>query len=123
MQMIQAVITRLAAQSTTIKGWCVTVAAALLGFGASAATPVIALVAIYVIVAFALLDGYYLSLERAYRALYNQAICGEISPWTLQVQRPGLREVARAILSPVIVILYGASLLVALTVSFYLAIN
>src|SRR5687768_13405557 len=45
LQMIQSVISRLSAQSITVKGWSVTVTAALLGFGASSTTASVALVA------------------------------------------------------------------------------
>jgi hypothetical protein len=120
LQMIQAVISRLAGQSTTIKGWCVTVTGALLGFGASSATPIIAIIAIYVICAFAALDAYFLTLERGYRILYQQACDDQTSPWLLAISRPTTKQVATALISPAIVILYGTSLLVAISIGIYL---
>ncbi len=123
MQMIQTVVARLASQSMTIKGWSVTVTSAILGFGATAARPLVALIAVYVIVAFAVLDAYYLALERAYRELYRQAGTGEVELWALAVARPTPRGVLTAFRSPVIVVLYGASLLVAASVIAFLALR
>lgn len=121
--MIQAVVSRLAGQSTTIKGWCVTVTAALLGFGTTQTSAVVALIALYVIAAFAVLDAYYLALERAYRKLYNQALTGAAADWTLTIDRPGPREALHALRSPATAILYGASLATATAVAIYLALR
>ncbi|MFG1777884.1 hypothetical protein ACGFIG_15810 [Micromonospora sp. NPDC049048] len=110
LQMVQSVISRLSAHSMTIKGWCVTVTAGLLAAGS--ATPASAfapLVAFYVVLAFAVLDAYYLSLERAYRLLYGQVVANQTSEWSLDVPRPATRSVASALLSPAIAILYGMS--------------
>ncbi|MEU7972260.1 hypothetical protein AB0B48_09470 [Micromonospora sp. NPDC049089] len=120
LQMIQAVVARLSSQSTTVKGWCVTVASALLGFGANSTRPAVAVLAVYVVAAFAALDAYYLSLERAYRTLYQRAVDGTTPPWQLDIDRPGYREVLRAARSPTITVLYGVSLLAAAAVTVYL---
>jgi hypothetical protein len=119
LQMIQAVITRLSTQSTTIKGWCVTVTAALLGFGANATSPLISIVALYVVAAFALLDAYYLTLERAHRALYARAVDDTAKAWSLTVDRPTVRGTLDALRSPSIALLYGTSLVTAMAVAVY----
>jgi uncharacterized membrane protein YdfJ with MMPL/SSD domain len=123
LQMIQSVVSRLAAQSTTIKGWCVTLTAALLGYGATAATPIIIGLALYVIVAFAILDAYYLVLERKYRDLYMCSVGDDQDNWSLTVGRPTPGEIIRGLSSPVVVILYGMSLLVAFGVGLYLLLK
>jgi hypothetical protein len=120
LQMIQAVITRLASQSTTIKGWCVTVTAALLGVGAGSTTPLVAIIAAYVVSTFAVLDAYYLSLERGYRDLYRRTVAGQVDEWSLEIDRPGWDEVGRALKAPAVALLYGASLLTAAAVAAYL---
>jgi hypothetical protein len=117
--MLQATIARFATQSTTVKGWCVTLTAALLGFGV-VTLPLVAVLAIYVIVVFAVLDAYYLALERAYRRLYDEAASGQVGDWTLTVARPTTREVAAALASPPIALLYGTSLLAAAVIASYL---
>lgn len=119
--MIQSVITRLSTQSTAVKTWCVTVTAALLGFGAKADTIVVVFIAFYVIVAFAVLDAYYLCLERAYRALYRDAVGQTTASWILTIERTRMADVVSAIRSPSIVLIYGSSVLAILGVGIYLA--
>ncbi|MEV7328371.1 hypothetical protein [Micromonospora sp. NPDC093244] len=121
LQMIQSVITRLSTQSTAVKTWCVTVTAALLGFGAKADTIVVVFIAFYVIVAFAVLDAYYLCLERAYRALYRDAVGQTTASWILTIERTRIADVAGALRSPSIVLIYGSSVLAILGVGLYLA--
>jgi hypothetical protein len=123
LQMIQAVVTRLASHSTTIKGWSVTLSGALLGYGTTANTSVVAVIAGYVILAFAIMDAYYLALERQYRELYRHAVAGGTTAWEMEVGRPSARQIITAVRSPVIVILYGSSLLVAICIGIYLAVK
>ncbi|MEU3457702.1 hypothetical protein ABZ671_29500 [Micromonospora sp. NPDC006766] len=123
LQMIQSVVSRLAAQSTTIKGWCVTLTAALLGYGATAAAPIIIGLALYVIVAFAILDAYYLVLERKYRDLYLRSAGDDQDGWSLTVGRPTAGQIIRGLRSPVLVILYGMSLVVAVGVGLHLLLK
>jgi hypothetical protein len=123
LQMIQSVVSRLAAQSTTIKGWCVTLTAALLGYGATAATPIIVGLALYVVVAFATLDSYYLVLERKYRELYTRSAGDDSAGWSLTVSRPSPGQILTAMRSPVVMILYGMSILVAIGVGLYLVLK
>jgi hypothetical protein len=120
LQMIQAVIARLASQSTTVKGWSITLTGALLGYGATTATPLLALIAAYAVLAFAALDAYYLTLERAYRALYTQAATGTLAARDLTITPPGPTAYLCALRSPANAILYGASLLITATIGGYL---
>jgi len=119
LQMIQAVITRLAAHSTTVKGWSVTLSGALLGYAATARTPVVAVIAAYVIIAFAILDAYYLALERQYRLLYQRTTIEDRTSWLMDIDQPSARQIITAAASPVILILYGSSLAVAAAVGIY----
>jgi hypothetical protein len=119
LQMIQSVISRLSSQSTAVKTWCVTVTAALLGLGATATTPIVALIAVYVVAAFAALDAYYLSLERAYRRLYREAVDDVVHEWSLSIKRPQLDDVLSAMRSPAVSVLYGSSLFATLGIGIY----
>ncbi|MGW3786415.1 hypothetical protein ACWD5Z_17660 [Micromonospora chokoriensis] len=121
LQMVQSVITRLSTQSTAVKTWCVTVTAALLGFGAKADTLIVVVIAFYVIVAFAILDAYYLCLERAYRALYRDAVSQATASWILTIDGPRIGDVVRALRSPSVALIYGSSFLAILSVGAYLA--
>jgi hypothetical protein len=72
LEMIQAVIARMASNSFLIKGWAVTLTVALLGFAVSKSHAGLAAAALIPIAVFGLLDGYYLRTERVFRALYNR---------------------------------------------------
>ncbi|HTI73104.1 MAG TPA: hypothetical protein VMF06_24225 [Candidatus Limnocylindria bacterium] len=73
LEMIQAVITRMAGNQTTLRTWSVTLGTAVVGFAVNnSAHPKAALLAVLPAGVFWILDGYYPGLERAFRALYNQ---------------------------------------------------
>lgn len=57
--------------SFQIKGWMITITAALLAIFASTKNAYFILTAIFPVAVFWFLDAYYLSQERKYRALYN----------------------------------------------------
>ena len=73
LEMIQGVITRMAWNSFTTKGWAI---ALVIGIFASAimvvANKIYCLLAYIPIIVFWFLDTYYLQLERKYRALYEK---------------------------------------------------
>lgn len=71
MDYVQDVITRLANNSFLTKGWALTLASALVGFAVTQKSAEIALAALVPAATFWLLDTYYLRLERAFRAMYN----------------------------------------------------
>lgn len=120
LQIIQGVVSRLSQQSVAVKGWCVTLTAALLGFGTTKASVVIVSISVYVIVAFAALDAYYLSLERAFRAHYRKVVAGESADWSMDIMKPRIGDILLAVGSPAISVLYGASILACGTVLGYL---
>jgi hypothetical protein len=71
LKLIQGVIARLAGNSFLLKGWTVTLSAALLALAAKDADRSFALVALYPAAAFWGLDAYFLRQERLFRALYD----------------------------------------------------
>ena len=71
LEFIQAVVTRLGTSSFLIKGWALTIAAALLAVLASRLEWGIALVGVVPVLAFWFLDGYFLWQERLFRKLYD----------------------------------------------------
>ncbi len=107
--MIQSVITRMANQSSTIKGWMITVVAALLSIGAASKRSAVIALALYVVAAMGLLDSYYLAIERKYRELYRNAAAGRTDHWVMDIEKPELRDIASAIKSPSTAILYSAT--------------
>ena len=72
LEFIQAVIHRLVTDSFRIKGWSVTVVAAVLALLARDGRLEFAYVALVPVVAFWGLDGYFLWQERRFRVLYDR---------------------------------------------------
>ena len=72
LELIQAVIARLGNNGFLVKGWTITIAAALFGFAVESDTWQLALVAVFVSLAFWALDAYFLRCERLFRELYRR---------------------------------------------------
>lgn len=70
----QAVITRLSHSGVQVKTWCVTAEAAVIAIAANSDLPELLLVGLVTLVTFCLLDAYYLSLERHFRAASDDLI-------------------------------------------------
>ncbi len=71
LEFIQNTITRMSSNSFTLKGWCVTIIAALIALSIKESSFWLYLFTIVPTVAFWLLDSYYLLQERLFRHLYN----------------------------------------------------
>lgn len=74
LSIIQNVIQRMAANSSSSKAWCIALVSAILVIVADKDRPEMALIALLPITVFAALDIYYLALEKAFRNAYNQFI-------------------------------------------------
>ena len=71
LQMIQAVVTRMAGNSFMIKGWSVTLVAALFALGAANTNGLFVYLAYFPVFMFWALDAYFLRQERLFRKLYD----------------------------------------------------
>jgi hypothetical protein len=71
LEFIQLVITRMNVNSFLLKGWSVTLVAALFAFATKDSDISYVIITYISTPIFWLLDAYYLSLERQYRGLYN----------------------------------------------------
>ena len=71
LEFIQAVITRMAHNSFLLKGWSVTLVAAIFALAARDANEAYAVLAFFPGLAFWGLDAYYLRQERLFRKLYD----------------------------------------------------
>lgn len=71
---LQAVINRMAANSSACKTWCITLVSAIVVIIADKGKPQYISISIIPIVLFLILDSYYLGLERLFRELYNSFI-------------------------------------------------
>ena len=71
LELIQAVITRMAQNSFSYKGWAITIVSALFALAVAISSPFLLLIAILPILIFWGLDAYYLRQERLFRRLYD----------------------------------------------------
>lgn len=71
LEFIQNVINRMANNSFLLKGWTVTLVAALFALAAQNTNPWFGVLAFLPTIAFWILDAYYLRQERLFRELYN----------------------------------------------------
>ena len=74
LQIMQGVISRMAANSTSSKACCITIVSAILVLVADKSKPEFAFIALVPIFLFLALDAYYLALEKAFRDSYNSFI-------------------------------------------------
>jgi hypothetical protein len=72
LEMIQAVIARLASNSFLIKGWTIAATGAFLGFAVSSDQPWLAVPSATITAMFWALDSYYLRSERLFRLLHDR---------------------------------------------------
>lgn len=72
LKFIQAVVARMGTNSFLLKGWTVTLVAALFAFGAKEADRAFIVIAWVPVLVFAGLDAYFLRRERLYRRLHDK---------------------------------------------------
>ena len=72
LEFIQNTITRMAHNSFLLKGWCITVVGAIIGINKDGVDWKITLLAMMLTTMFWVLDGYFLSQERYFRARYDE---------------------------------------------------
>ncbi|KKR80821.1 MAG: hypothetical protein UU73_C0002G0195 [Candidatus Daviesbacteria bacterium GW2011_GWA1_41_61] len=71
LEFIQGVINKMAGNSFFLKGWAITLIAALFALSAKDANPKYIFIAYFPVIMFWVLDGYFLSQERLFRDLYD----------------------------------------------------
>jgi hypothetical protein len=72
LQMIQAIIARLAGNSFQLRGWCITIVSAIFAIYAGKSVHEVIYISFFSIIMFWILDGYFLRQERMFRRLYDQ---------------------------------------------------
>lgn len=131
LEFIQISIVRMAANSFVIKGWAVTLVAAILAFTAKDANPKAASIALIPAVMFWGLDAYYLRTERVFRALYDKvrkgfadkdedvdfsldpsAVEKKVSPWLRVVFTKTLVPFYAALIAVILAVWLGSPLLI-----------
>jgi hypothetical protein len=117
LQMIQAIITRLAGNSGAIKGFTVPVVTALLGVSINSKNGAYAWLGIFPVVVFGFIDAYYLALERRFRKLYERAIGEADTKWDLDAGKATFGDILRAVKSLSVWAFYGATLVAVIIVA------
>ena len=74
LEFLQLAITRMNVNSFLIKGWTITLVAALFALAAKDANINYIMICYIAIPAFWILDGFYIGIERQYRELYKEVI-------------------------------------------------
>ena len=72
LKIIQSIISRMAGNSFLLKGWCVTLVSAILALAAKEPNKLFIAVAVFPVLMFWILDGYFLYQERLFRDLYSE---------------------------------------------------
>jgi hypothetical protein len=127
LKLVQAVVSRMGINSFLLKGWTVTLVAALFAFGAKEADRAFVVIAWVPVLVFAGLDAYFLWRERLFRHLYaNVAAKPDDAPADFSMDTSGFRGTEtwrRALVSKTILWFYlpVMGLLAVLTVYFVLS--
>ncbi|MGW6400678.1 hypothetical protein [Streptomyces sp. NPDC055134] len=123
LELIQAVVARMGNNSFLIKGWALTLMGVLLAFAAGNGSRTVAATGFVPIVAFWLLDGYFLYKERLFRRLYDKVRRpgSDIEPFSLDASAGAERAGAlRAAGSLTVALFYGGLALAQLIALFVL---
>jgi hypothetical protein len=128
LKLVQATITRMAANSFLLKGWTVTLVAALFAFGAKEADRVFVVIAWVPVLVFAALDSFYLWQEKLFRALYDDVAQrpADGDPWNFTMDPRPFKATKRwrnALKSGTIWGYYGPVALLLLALTCYFALR
>lgn len=72
LELVQNAITRMGSNGASLKGYCMTLVAAIIGLAAAVSKEQILIYTIPVVVGFSILDGMYLALERGFRDHFDE---------------------------------------------------
>jgi len=127
LEMIQGIITRMAGNLFLLKGWSVTLIVALFAIIGKGANTSSLLFSFGVLFIFWILDGYFLSMERCYRSLYDDVRkkTDEEIDFSMDF-RPfvnGRNKWLRSIFSKTLVIFYGTLLFIMILVTLLMGVD
>jgi hypothetical protein len=130
LEFIQNVITRMANNSFLLKGWTVTIVAALFALAAQNSNSKFVILAFFPVVAFWILDAFYLWQERLFRALYNDIRkkpkdCIQLEgPFSLDTKdyKGKERSWAKTTVSKTLIIFYGTIIIAICVVMVFLRV-
>ena len=76
LEMLQALITRMAGYGASFKSYCITLTTAVIGFSFTLHRPAVAALALLPVIAFGVADAQYLRVERRFRAVFDLVRAG-----------------------------------------------
>lgn len=123
LEFIQATVGRMAGNLFLLKGWTITLIAALFALSAKDANKAYVLIAYFPAFVFWVLDGYFLSQERRFRALYDY-VRGlpedqiDFSMDTSRFSSDSRNTWAGSICSRTLAVYYGSLIAVMVTIMF-----
>ena len=128
LEFIQGAINRMAANSFLLKGWTITLVAALFALAAKDSNTNYVVIAILPAASFWGLDAYYLRQERLFRALYNyirlssDKDAAKLDPFSLDTSPFKKQEKSwlRTLVAPTIISIHGIVMLALIVVYMYL---
>lgn len=107
LEMIQNIISRMANNSFLIRGWSITLVAALFALAAKDSQLFFVYLAYFPAIAFWILDGYYLNQERLFRDLYNKVRLMNEDTIVFSMETSTERSWTRALFSCTIISFHG----------------
>ena len=120
LELIQNAITRMGANGASLKGFCMTLVAAIIGLAAAVSKEQILIYSIPVVVGFSVLDAAYLSLERGFRDHYNDIRLSAIDIQPDFDVKAKASDFVGAYFSWSVAVFYGAIVLVMIAISLFM---
>ncbi len=108
---IQAIISRMGLNSFLLKGWSITLVAAIFALSAKESDRRFVLLAFFPIAVFWFQDAFFLHQEKLYRRLYEQVALGEVGSDQFTLSTKGLKFVpgiAAVFFSKTLLLFYGS---------------
>lgn len=123
LEFLQGAVNRMAGNLFLLKGWTITLIAALFALSAKDSNQAYVLIAYFPALVFWILDGYFLSQERRFRALYDHVRKLDESQIDFSMDTSPFKNETRnswggAMLSRTLVMYYGALALIMLGLLF-----
>lgn len=125
LELLQNVISRMASNSFLIKGWCVTLVAALLALASQNSNTKYVIVALLPTVMFWILDSYFLRQERLFRKLYDQVRTLNDDAIDFSMNTSAFMQsitLSKAAFSQTLIIFYGV-ILVAIAIAILITVK
>jgi hypothetical protein len=125
LEMIQVVVGRMASNLFYLKGWATTLVAALFALAAKDSNVKLVVISYFPVLIFWALDGYFLSQERLFRALYDDVRAKanadiDFSMDTSQFRYSPKNTWAMSTLSPTLTLFYGPIIMLMIGLMFYI---